>query len=137
MSWSAVGSMIEGIRPVDHLCEERKYKVSNVAAPQAGFKYGNSLRELKRLTSIGVRTPDVYLVGYGLADRSRVRLRLFIPSALYLFSGLQAAVIISLALDEAPLKISHATTGGRTSRNSISLPLKGALGPNHFAAVGC
>ena len=112
--------------------------MSNVAAPQAGFKYGNWLRELKRLTSIGVRTPDVYLVGYGLADWSRVRLRLFIPSALYLFSGLQAAVMISLALDEAPLKISHATTGGRISRNSIFLPLKlEALGPNHFAAVGC
>ena len=77
------------------------------------------------------------VVGYGLADWSRVRLRLFIPSALYLFSGLQAAVMISLALDEAPLKISHATTGGRISINSIFLPLKEALGPNHFAAVGC
>ena len=56
--------------------------------------------------------------------------------ALYLFSGLQAAVMISLALDEAPLKIPHATTGGRIFRNSIFFTYEAGSGPEPLFCCG-
>ena len=76
-------SMVEGIRPVYHLCEERKIENEQCSSGPNRLQ----VWQLKRVEEIDLnRGPEsVDLVGCGLADSpSRVHLRLFIPSALYL-----------------------------------------------------